>query len=105
MYRKFEGELDGVTLDGIKEVFFDKYYAIEHGAKQRVEDVRSFINNECGKFFELYFDNNFISVTPSEQVMSENDNVAHFLEILTTYVITGDDNDLPYDKDLFFIGN
>lgn len=105
MYRKFEGELDKVTLDEIKEEFFNNYYDQGHDAKQRVIDTKEFIKNKCGLFFEKYFDNNYLVKTPSDQVMSENDSVAHFLEILSTYIISGDDEELPYEKDLFFIGN
>ena len=105
MYRKFEGELDGVTLDGIKEVFFDKYYDQGHSADERVEDVKKLILEQTNNFFGDYCCEQYLAKTPSQQVMSDQDNVCHFLEIMASYVITGEDDDLPYDKDLFFIGN
>ena len=104
-YRKFEGELDGVTLDGIKEVFFDKYYDQGHSADERVEDVKKLILEQTNNFFGDYCCEQYLAKTPSQQVMSDQDNVCHFLEIMASYVITGEDDDLPYDKDLFFIGN
>jgi len=33
--------------------------------------------------------------------MSENDNVLHFMEMMSTYIITGEDEEYPFDKKLF----
>lgn len=105
MYREFKGGLDGVTLDEIKEEFFEDYYDQEHSADERVEDVKRFIKEQSNGFFEDYYCEQYLAKTPSQQVMSDQDNVCHFVEIMASYVITGEDDDLPYDKDLFFIGN
>lgn len=105
MYREFKGELDGVTLDELKQLFFEKYYDQAHLADSRVEDVKRFIKEQSNGFFEDYYCEQYLAKTPSQQVMSDQDNVCHFVEIMASYMITGDDNDLPYNKDLFFIGN
>ena len=105
MYRDFTGELNGVTLDEIKGEFFENYYDQTHLADNRVEDVNRFLKEQSNGFFEDYCSSLFLAKTPSNQNMSENDSVAHFMEVLATYICIGDDEEFPYEKDLFFIGN
>ncbi|AFU63141.1 hypothetical protein 8014-B2_0074 [Lactobacillus phage ATCC 8014-B2] len=101
MYRKFEGALDGVTIDELKQLFFEKYYDQGHSADERVEDVKKFISENNNHFLEDYCSSQYLAKTPSEQVMSENDNVLHFMEMMSTYIITGEDEEYPFDKKLF----
>jgi len=101
MYRKFEGVLDGVTLDELKHLFFEKYYYKGHSADKRVEDVKRFLEEQSNGFFEDYCFGQYLAKTPSNQVMSENDNVLHFMEMMSTYIITGEDEEYPFDKKLF----
>ena len=101
MYRKFEGELNGVTLDKLKQLFFEKYYDQGHSADERVKDVKRFISEQSNDFFGDYCCEQYLAKTPSEQVMSENDNVLHFMEMMSTYIITGEDEEYPFDKKLF----
>ena len=105
MYRDFTGELNGVTLDEIKGEFFENYYDQTHLADNRVEDVNRFLKEQSNGFFEDYCCEQYLSKTPSEQVMAENDSVLHFTDILANYIITGEDDEYPFEKDLFFIGN
>lgn len=101
MYRKFEGELDGITLEKLKQLFFDEYYDQTHSADERVKDVNRFILEQSNGFFGDYYSEQYLSKTPSDQVMSENDNVLHFMEMMSTYIITGEDEEYPFDKKLF----
>jgi len=101
MYRKFEGALNGVTLDELKKLFFEKYYDQGHGADERVEDVKRFISEQSNGFFGDYCCEQYLAKTPSEQVMSENDNVLHFMEMMSTYIVTGEDDEYPFEKELF----
>lgn len=105
MYRKFEGKLNGVTLDELRKLFFEDYYDQAHSADNRVEDVKRFLKEQSNWFFEDYCCEQFLSKKPADQVMSENDSVAHFMEVLATYMILGEDEEFPYKKDLFFVGN
>ena len=105
MYRKFEGALDNVTLDELKQLFFEKYYDQTHFADNRVEDVNKFLKEQSNGFFEDYCCEQFLAKKPADQVMSENDSVAHFMDVLATYMILGESEKFPYEKDLFFIGN
>lgn len=101
MYRKFEGELDGVTLDELKQLFFEEYYDQTHSADERVNDVKKFISEQSNNFFEDYCSSQYLVKTPANQVMSENDSVLHFMEVLSTYVILGDSDEYPFEKDSF----
>lgn len=101
MYRKFEGELDGVTLDELKQLFFEEYYDQGHSADERTDDVKRFLAEQSNYFFEDYCSYQFLAKTPSDQVMAENDNVCHFMEVLSTYVILGDSDKYPFEKELF----
>ena len=101
MYRKFEGALNGVTLDELKQLFFEKYYNQGHSADERVDDVKQFILENNNYFLEDYCSSQYLAKTPSEQVMSENDNVLHFMEMMSSYIITGEDEEYPFDKELF----
>lgn len=101
MYRKFEGEIDGVTLDGIKEIFFDKYYDQGHSADERVEDVKKLILEQSNNFFGDYCCEQYLAKTPANQVMSEEDSVCHFMDVLAGYIITGDSESYPFDRYLF----
>lgn len=101
MYRKFEGTLDGVTLNELKQLFFEKYYDQTHLADNRVEDVKRFLKEQSNGFFEDYCSYQFLAKTPSEQNMSENDSICHFMEVLATYVILGNSDKYPFDRDLF----
>ena len=105
MYRDFTGELNGVTLEKLKQLFFENYYNQTHLADNRVEDVKRFLKEQSNGFFEDYCSSLFLAKTPSNQNMSENDNVTHFMEVLATYICIGDNEEFPYEKDLFFIGN
>lgn len=100
-YRKFDGALDGVTLDELKKTFFDKYYNQAHNAEQRVDDCKKFLEEQSNGFFGEYFGSQFLVTTPKDQVESENDSVCHFLEVVATYMILGDSEDYPLDKELF----
>ena len=101
MYRKFEGILDGVTLEELKQLFFEKYYDQTHDADKRAEDVKRFLSEQSNGFLEDYCCEQYLSKTPSNQVMSENDSVCHFMEMMSTYIITGDSESYPFEKDLF----
>ena len=101
MYRKFEGALNGVTLDELKQLFFDEYYDQTHSADKRVEDVKRFLADDNNNFFEDYCGKQYLAKTPSQQVMAENDSVCHFMDVLAGYVITGEDGEYPFEKDLF----
>jgi len=101
MYRKFEGALNGVTLDELKQLFFEKYYDQGHDADKRAEDVKRFLADNNNNFFEDYCGKQYLAKTPSEQVMSENDNVLHFMEMMSTYIILGDSDEYPFDRDSF----
>ena len=101
MYRKFEGELDGVTLDELKKLFFEEYYDQTHSADERVRDVKRFISENDNYFLEDYCDSQFLAKTPANQVMSEEDDVCHFMDVLAGYIITGDSESYPFDRDLF----
>ena len=101
MYRKFEGALGGITLDELKELFFEKYYDQTHDADKRAEDVKKFLAEQSNGFFEDYCCEQYLSKTPSNQVMSENDSVCHFMDVLATYVILGDSEKYPFDKESF----
>lgn len=101
MYRKFEGALNGVTLEELKKLFFEKYYDQGHSADNRVEDVKKFISDNNNYFLEDYCSEQYLAKTPANQVMSENDNVCHFMEMMSTYIITGEDEEYPFDKKLF----
>jgi len=100
MYRKFEGALNGVTLDELKQLFFEKYYDQGHGADERVGDVKRFLAESNG-FFEDYCYEQYLAKTPAQQVISENDNVCHFMDVLAGYVIAGESETYPFEKDLF----
>jgi len=101
MYRKFEGALDGMTLDELKQLFFEKYYDQGHGADKRAEDVKRFLAEQSNGFFEDYCGEQYLAKTPSEQVSSENDNVCHFMDVLSGYIIAGESETYPFEKDLF----
>lgn len=101
MYRKFEGALDGTTLDELRKLFFEKYYDQTHSADERVGDVSKFISENNNYFLEDYCSSQYLAKTQSEQVMSENDNVLHFMEMMSTYIITGEDDEYPFEKELF----
>lgn len=101
MYRKFEGALNGVTLEKLKKLFFEEYYDQTHDADKRAEDVKRFLAEQSNGFFEDYCGEQYLAKTPSEQVSSENDNVCHFMEMMSTYVILGDSEEYPLEKDLF----
>ena len=101
MYRKFEGILDGTTLKGLKQLFFEKYYDQGHSADERAKDVKRFLEEQSNGFFEDYCCSQFLAKTPSQQVMSDDDSVCHFMGVLSTYVITGEDEKYPFDKKSF----
>ena len=101
MYRKFEGELDGVTLDELKKLFFENYYDQGHSADERTGDVKRFLAEQSNYFFDDYCNSQFLAKTPSDQVGSENDNVCHFMQVLATYIILGDSDEYPFEKDSF----
>lgn len=101
MYRKFEGALNGVTLDELKQLFFEKYYDQGHEADERVEDVKRFISEQSNNFFGDYCCEQYLAKTPSDQVMSEQDSVLHFMEMMSTYIILGDSDEYPFDRDSF----
>lgn len=100
-YRKFEGALDGKTLDELKHLFFENYYDQTHSAEERVKDCKTFLDEQSNGFFGDYFSDQFLVQNPSEQVMSENDNCCHFLEVMASYVILGDSDNYPFDRSLF----
>lgn len=101
MYRKFEGALNGVTLDELKKLFFEKYYDEGHSADERTDDIKKFLAENNNNFFEDYCHEQYLAKTPANQVMSENDSVCHFMEVLAGYIITGDDDEFPFDRDSF----
>ena len=101
MYRDFTGKLNGVTLDEIKGDFFEKYYDQTHLADDRVKDVKRFLKEQSNGFFEDYCSSLFLAKTPSDQNMSDDDSVCHFMEVLATYVILGNSDKYPFDRDLF----
>lgn len=101
MFRRFEGALNGVTLFDLKKIFFENYYDQSHNAEQRVVDCKKFLEEQSNGFFGEYFGSQFLVTTPKDQVESENDNVSHFLEVVATYIILGDSEDYPLDKELF----
>lgn len=101
MYRKFEGALGGVTLEKLKQLFFEEYYDQTHDADKRADDVKRFISEQSNGFFEDYCDKQYLAKTPSNQVMAENDNVCHFMDVLAGYVIAGESETYPFEKDLF----
>lgn len=101
MYRKFEGILDGKTLEELKQLFFEKYYDQNHDADNRVKDVKKFLSEQSNGFFEDYCDSQFLAKTPSDQVGSENDSVCRFMQVLATYIILGDSDEFPFEKKLF----
>lgn len=101
MYREFKGELDGVTLDELKQLFFEKYYDQTHLADNRVKDVKRFLKEQSNGFFEDYCCEQFLAKKPADQMMSENDSVAHFMEVLATYLILGESEKFPFDRDSF----
>lgn len=100
-YRKFDGALDGVTLDELKKTFFDKYYNIADSAETRVESVKKFLDEQSDGFFEDYFSYQYLSKNPKEQVQAESDNVLHFLEVMATFIILGDDDKFPFERSMF----
>lgn len=101
MYRKFEGALGGVTLEKLKQLFFEKYYDQGHSADERVGDVKRFLADNDNNFFEDYCCEQYLAKTPAQQVSSENDNVCHFMDVLAGYVIAGESETYPFEKDLF----
>lgn len=101
MYREFKGELDGVTLDELKQLFFEKYYDQAHLADSRVEDVKRFLKEQSHGFLEDYCYEQYLAKTPSQQVSSKNDSVCHFMDVLAGYVIAGESETYPFEKDLF----
>jgi len=101
MYRKFEGALNGVTLDELKQLFFEKYYDQGHDADKRAEDVKRFLAEQSNGFFEDYCGYQYLAKTPAQQVISENDNVCHFMDVLAGYVIAGESEKYPFEKGLF----
>ena len=101
MYRKFEGELNGVTLEELKKLFFEKYYDQGHSADERVEDVKRFISEQSNDFFGDYCCEQYLAKTPANQVMSEEDSVCHFMDVLAGYVIAGESEAYPFEKGLF----
>ena len=103
MYRDFTGKLNGVTLDEIKGEFFEKYYDQGHSADERVEDVKRFLAEQSNYFFEDYCSYQFLAKTPSNQVMAKNDSVCYFMDVLAGYVIAGESETYPFEKDLFAI--
>ena len=50
MYRKFEGTLNGVTLDELRKLFFNAYYDQTHSADERVSDVKKFLSENNNNF-------------------------------------------------------
>ena len=103
MYRKFEGALGCVTLAELKQLFFEKYYDQGHSADERTDDVKRFLAEQSNYFFEDYCSYQFLAKTPSDQVMAENDSVCHFMDVLAGYVIAGESETYPFEKDLFAI--
>lgn len=101
MFRRFEGALNGVTLFDLKKIFFENYYDQSHNAEQRVVDCKKFLEEQSNGFFGEYFGSQFLVTTPKDQVMSENDSVCHFMDVLAGYVIAGESESYPFEKDLF----
>lgn len=101
MYRKFEGALNGITLDELKHLFFENYYNQGHSADDRVDDVKRFLKEHNNNFLEDYCNFQYLAKTPANQVMSENDSVCHFMEMLSNYICLGDSDKFPLDRNSF----
>jgi len=48
-----------------------------------------------------YCGEQYLAKTPSDQVSSENDSVCHFMDVLAGYIIAGESETYPFEKDLF----
>ena len=99
-YDNYEGNLDGYTIDDLRE---DLQKLFADGVKdlpQRQVEVDKFLKKYQG-YLDEYEENVYKPCINSDGVVSCYMNVPRLLEMLSTYLIRGEDDEHPYDRTYF----
>lgn len=102
-YDNYEGELDGFTIEDLKNDLGKMFAGGIEDLSERQKQVDKFLS-KYQRYLDKYYENVYKPCINSNGVVSCYMNVPHLLEMLSTYLIRGEDDNHPYDRTYFDYG-